>query len=608
MKERDELYELRNSILDKGLVLGFIIGFVSYLITLFRGAQYGFDPGFFAITFGVLYLAVIAWFRKKIKPNMKIYSAMFVVMLAFVSGLSKYGFLISSKSFIILIAVFVSFVFNYKKALWSLFLFTGVYLLFGILYIKGILFFDIEVETYSLSATAWIMDVVIIVLVTLSLLYVAKYFSKTIFDKLNVINEKNIDLLNREKKYRLLFENSIDAIVLLKNRKVYDVNNSALKLFKCTKEQAIGSHIDRFFPDRQIDSALASLKIDKIVTSIKEDHSLIVESRHIKYNGEVFDAAISLSYIKIEGELLYQVVVRDITEQKKIDVELINYRMHLESLIQRRTEELEEINKALHQSNEDLREQRNKLELALMDVKNMQEKLIESDKMVSLGVLTAGVAHEINNPLNFIQTGIYTLQNNLEKNHKCLANPEKVKEIRTVYQYMEEGVERISHIVNSLSYFGAKKGVEFSCCDIVKILNNCLTILEYETKSRIEIIREYSQDSIKIIGQETDLHQVFINVFYNAIQSIEKQGSVKVIVVPTDNKMLKVEIIDNGKGMSPEVRSKMFDPFFTTKVQGEGTGLGLSKVFNVVKAHKGQIIVDSEIGKGTRFVVLLPLN
>lgn len=608
MKERDELYELRNSILDKGLVVGFIIGFVSYLVTFFRGVQYGFDPGFYAITIGVLYLGVIAWFRKKVKPNMKIYSAIFVVLLAFVSGLSKYGFLISSKSFIILIAVFVSFVFNFKKALWSLFLFTGVYLLFGILYIKGILFFDIEVKDYSLSATAWVMDVIIIVLVTLALLYVARYFSKTIFDKLNVINEKNKDLLNREKKYRLLFENSIDAIVLLKNRKVYDVNNSALKLFICTKEQVIGLPIDRFFPNRQIDSTLSGLKIDKILTSIHEDHPLIVESRHIKYNGEVFDAAISVSYIKIEGELLYQVVVRDITEQKKIDVELINYRLHLESLIQRRTEELEEINKALYRSNEDLREQRNKLELALMDVKNMQEKLIESDKMASLGVLTAGVAHEINNPLNFIQTGIYTLQNNLENNHKFLSNPEKVKEIQTVYRYMEEGVQRISHIVNSLSYFGAKNGVEFTSCDIVKILNNCLTILEYETKSRIQIIREYAENSINIMGQETDLHQVFINVFYNAIQSIEKRGSVKVIVAPADNEMIKVEIVDNGKGMSPEVRSKMFDPFFTTKIQGEGTGLGLSKVFNVVKAHKGQIIVDSKVGKGTRFVVLLPLN
>lgn len=249
------------------------------------------------------------------------------------------------------------------------------------------------------------------------------------------------------------------------------------------------------------------------------------------------------------------------------------------------------------EKNELLQKQARQLAIEHEKLIQTQQKLIQGDKMASIGLLAAGVAHEINNPLNYIQSGLYGLQDELEK------APDDLKEATATYiQYMKEGVKRATEIVKSLGHFSRQTPHLDELCDLHTIIDNCLSILNNKLKYKVDIIKEYSNEEIVLKGNIGKLHQVFLNILGNAEQAIDDTGNIQ-IITKKDSEGITVAIKDDGIGISENDINHIFDPFFTKKDPGLGVGLGLSITKEIIDEHGGNIQVFSEIGSGSEFVI-----
>lgn len=225
------------------------------------------------------------------------------------------------------------------------------------------------------------------------------------------------------------------------------------------------------------------------------------------------------------------------------------------------------------------------------ELKRSYQKLIESEKMASLGLLSAGVAHEINNPLNFIKGGIEMLTMQLEHS----------KEAQPYVHAVDEGVRRVTSIIDSLAHFSRDSPDMNEVCDIRKIIDNCLVMLNHRLKYKAEVVREYEDvGSLRIIGNEGQLHQAFLNILTNAEESIDESGMITVRIY-TDHEKLKVRISDTGRGIDSQSLIKINDLFFSTKESGQGLGLSIS--YKVIEEHSGVIEVESEVNEGTSFQI-----
>lgn len=299
----------------------------------------------------------------------------------------------------------------------------------------------------------------------------------------------------------------------------------------------------------------------------------------------------------------------DATDKKLIELELEQYRINLEGLVQERTDELEcaneelrAINEDVHKKNQMINEQNQELQTALLNLKETQIQLLQAEKMASLGILTAGVAHEINNPLNFIRGGCVGLENQLKSGRIY-----DESRMQLLIDSINTGVERVSDIVKSLNQFSGGKDNYDQNCDISAIIENCLIMLQSRIEDRIEIKKDYDQDQLFLIGNSSNLHQAIINVLHNAVQSIDENGIIR-IKVQRRIKDVLVEIIDTGCGIKREHLPHVTDPFYTTKEPGEGVGLGLSLTYSIIQAHSGHIEIESEPQKGTTVRIILPIK
>ncbi len=259
-----------------------------------------------------------------------------------------------------------------------------------------------------------------------------------------------------------------------------------------------------------------------------------------------------------------------------------------------------------------------------------QNKLVQSEKMASLGQLTAGVAHEINNPVNFVLSNVNPLKRdindviNVQKKYEEVikyhnlenqfAEIEKFKndldyeytlnEIDKLLEGIEEGGNRTAEIVKGLRNFSRLDESEMKIANINECVDSTLMMLKNQFKNRIEIEKDFSEVP-DIFCYPGKLNQVFMNLLSNAGQAIDGKGKI-IIKTWNNDQSIFVSITDDGKGMDENTKSKIFEPFFTTKDVGEGTGLGLSISYGIIQDHNGSIDVKSELKKGTEFIISLP--
>ncbi|MTI88284.1 MAG: GHKL domain-containing protein [Balneolaceae bacterium] len=290
---------------------------------------------------------------------------------------------------------------------------------------------------------------------------------------------------------------------------------------------------------------------------------------------------------------------------------LISKQKRLEEMVEKRTKSIREKNQQIKQKNHSLEEVNEKLKVqtdslnkALQKLENAQVELIQKEKMAALGVLTAGVAHEINNPVNYIKSASDIIDTMIDEEDDKIVIKEK-EVFKEVYGSIDIGVTKIVDIVRSLSSFSRTNEKDNSECDIHEILDECLVILHHEYKNRVEIKKNYKVGGLEAKGNTGKLYQVFTNILSNAIQAIKEEGVIEISTAASKDKAI-IEISDNGKGIEEEVLTKIFDPFYTTKEPGQGTGLGLSIVYNIIQDHGGDIIYDSVPGSGTKVTVELP--
>jgi len=246
--------------------------------------------------------------------------------------------------------------------------------------------------------------------------------------------------------------------------------------------------------------------------------------------------------------------------------------------------------------------QAKELDSTLKTLKETQKKLIRSEKLASLGVLAAGVAHEINNPLNFIQGGIHGIDKYVS---------EKLGEHKSSIDYylnwIVEGVKRAETIVAGLNHFNRTDAITSEIKNIHSIIDGSLFMLQHALENRIEVTKDYTTKNFTIVGNESNLYKVFYNVLSNAIHAIDGTGQIKIATM-LDDSVFRIVITDSGCGISEKDMLKVFDPFFTTKPPGKGIGLGLTIAYNILQEHIGTIELTSEEGKGTSAVITLPVK
>jgi len=260
-------------------------------------------------------------------------------------------------------------------------------------------------------------------------------------------------------------------------------------------------------------------------------------------------------------------------------------------------------------------------------------KMMQSEKMASIGQLAAGVAHEINNPIGFVYSNLGSLEKYMHNTFVILDQYEQAEalisdssvraqlkvardkldiaflkaDLNELINESKDGIRRIKNIVQNLKDFSHDDSCdEWKFFNLHNVLDDTLNIVNSEINQKAKIVKVYGDLPI-VECLSTQLEQVFLNLLVNAAQAIEEKG---VITIQTGRQgdEVWVKVGDTGKGIAPENIKKIFDPFFTTKPIGMGTGLGLSLAYGIIKKHKGRIEVQSEVGKGTAFRVWLPIK
>lgn len=415
-------------------------------------------------------------------------------------------------------------------------------------------------------------------------------------------------LREAEERYRTVVENSPSGIFVLQDGVLEFVNDQFAKIYGCSKGHLLG----RPFKDLLHPEERASF--DEIVQKILDSNRVIrrLELRGVKPEGETIILGMTLLPFDYGDQRALLGHVADITKRRQIEKEL--------------------------------RESNRKLQKALDDLKRMQSRLIQQEKMASIGQLAAGVAHEMNNPLGFVLSNFETLREYVEDFAKLLTTyhdtfqnlkagqvlkEDQLKRLEDLereldlnfiledlghlFQETEEGLKRLKEIIQNLRQFSRVDQVgEYSEYNINDGIRSALVITKNEYKYHAEVETDLG-DIPDIYCHPGQINEVFMNIIVNAAQAIKSQnredkGKIFIKTYSDENYVYCV-ISDDGPGIPKDIQSKIFDPFFTTKEVGKGTGLGLSISYDiVVNKHKGEISVESEVGKGTTFTIKLPIR
>jgi len=269
--------------------------------------------------------------------------------------------------------------------------------------------------------------------------------------------------------------------------------------------------------------------------------------------------------------------------------------------------------------------------LLLEKLSEVQGQLLQSEKMASIGQLAAGVAHEINNPVGYVNSNIKALDRYINDLVHFVDNITELSEKEDSlqgeinglkkdidYEFIKEDVEQLMHeskeginrvikIVQDLKDFSHVDEEEWQFTDLTKGIESTLNVVNNEVKYKAEVMREYGEiPKVECIASQ--VNQVIMNLIINSSHAIEVKGTITISTGLIDKNKVWIKVADTGKGIEEKNMKKLFDPFFSTKPVGQGTGLGLSLSYSIIKKHNGTIEVESVLGKGTCFTIILPIK
>jgi len=374
-----------------------------------------------------------------------------------------------------------------------------------------------------------------------------------------------------------------------------------------------------------------SILIVGAVLFIMKDYNIIPYNNFTTYFMQIasaievmllsFALADKINFFKKENEIAQAQALNASLENQKLIKE---QNIILERSVEERTIELQSANATLN--------------LTLTNLKDTQSQLVDAEKMAALGQLTAGIAHEINNPINFVTSNIKPLQLDINDLKEIITKYEGIdlnkelkpqlddiesfkrqidldfvnNEINSLLSGISEGAKRTAEIIRSLRNFSRLDESDTKPIDLNEGLDSTIVLVRNSIPDNVTVIKELG-NLPKIECQPGKINQVFMNLISNAIQAIKTkkvQNDEEFLTIKSwyEEQQVKVSIKDTGIGMSEEVKQRIFEPFFTTKDIGEGTGLGLSIVFSIIETHKGNVEVITKPGEGTEFIITLNVN
>ncbi|MGE5445777.1 MAG: PAS domain S-box protein [Ignavibacteriales bacterium] len=364
-------------------------------------------------------------------------------------------------------------------------------------------------------------------------------------------------LRESEERYRTLVETAKSAIISIdKEGMIMLFNPAAEELFGYSIEEVKDKELTILMPERYRDLYRAGLK-SCIETGISDILGKTIEFLGLKKSGDEFPIEASISACKIGGHTVFTAIIFDITERK-----------------------------------------------------NLQEQLIQSEKMAAVGQLISGVTHEINNPLTVVMGYAEVL----------LSEPNLDKGARKALQAIYDESNRCKKVVQNLLSFARKHSPDREYAYINEVLERTLSLKEYDLrKNKVEVIKNLEMKLPALMVDPNQIQQVFLNLINNAEQAMAENDGGRQLVIesrikngenrvnPEGEVIIEVSFSDSGPGISSKNLKKIFDPFFTTKPVGKGTGLGLSVSYGIIKEHGGEIYALSEEGRGATFIIELPM-
>lgn len=382
-------------------------------------------------------------------------------------------------------------------------------------------------------------------------------------------------LRENEEKYRSLFEAAGDSIFIAKVNVegvpiIVDCNEYTLDLFGCSREEIIGKSIENMSPSVQPDGRLSKEVIFEKVKDVLDGNPQFVEFTHCKLDGTLFETEVTVNRLVVEKETYLQAIIRDVTERKRTESELENYRKHLEVLVKDRTSELEEVH----------------------------DELVRKERLAALGELIATVSHEIRNPLGTVRNAVYSIGEALDKNKMDLVN-------RSL-ELAENNITRCNRIINELLDYSRKREIKLERTEIDSWLNGVLD--EQEFPKEIECVRKL-HSGIELQIDREYIRRVVYNVITNAIQALQEEdskGNRITVESVKSGEQLELRFIDTGPGIPDDIREKIFEPLFSTK--SFGVGLGMPIIKNIMEEHQGEVKFQSEVDKGTVVTLSLPIH